>query len=63
MNNFFNRQLIESYQYKYRNANKVIDVAKKIYDAIDGGNNLNDDEKIGAVAIAILMLEDKYKNI
>lgn len=55
----FNEMVVETYKNKYKENKDVIEVAKKIYDAIDSGNKLYDDEKVGAVIIAITMLEDR----
>ena len=59
----FNKEDMKYYKNKYERDKKVIDAAKKVYDAFEAGKNFNDEEKKAALFLAIIMIEKNNKNI
>lgn len=54
---------IDYYREKYSKNFKVIDTAKKVYDAIDSTKDLNGEENFAAAVITLIMLNNKNKNM
>ncbi len=57
------KEEIDYYREKYSKNFKVIDTAKKAYDAIDSAKDLNGEENFAAAVITLIMLNSNNKNM
>lgn len=51
------------YKEKHSKNKKVIETAKKAYDAIDSAKDLNSEENLAAAVITLVMLNNRNKNM
>lgn len=59
----FKIEELDYYKEKYSGNKKVIETAKKAYDAIDSAKELNREENFAAAVITLAMLNNRNKNM
>lgn len=57
------KEEMDYYKDKYCKNLKVINTAKKAYDAIDSAKDLNREENFAAAVITLIMLNNNNKNM